>query len=284
MRDHVVRALSECVPKSDAQLLAYAVMSNHFHIIVRQGTEPLSRLMQPLCQSIALRVQRAFRHIGYVFERRFRDTACLTPRHLRNAIVYTHRNPVDGRLCEHEREYRWSSYGEYFAGDAHKGGTVNGARLFVPLRLFAVRGDASWDELRADYERYACWAAERKRLRKLHAPVPAPPPTPAGDRYWMREFFLRPARTLDNARPWRPDLRDLANATLRELTPGFTIQQLRAARGGHKAVEVRHEIIARALELGFRPVDIANYLHISPSSVSRVSARVIGVPSKSSGR
>ena len=278
LRDHVTHCLRDCLPRSDAQLLAYAVMPNHFHLIVRQGTAPLSRLMQPLCQAIALRVHRAFGHEGYVFERRFRDKACMSARHLRNAIVYTHQNPVDGKLCEQEQEFRWSSYCDYFPEFQRPEGACSRPQVFVPLRLFAVRETDSWDDLKRSYADYAAWALERRRYRKENKKPTTPPLMTAGDEYWLKNFVRRDPRTLENAAAWRPDLRDLAKSIVHEMAPGFTIAQLRMTRGGPAATMIRRAIIERALRLGFRAADIARYLHISHTIVSRRATELNGRP------
>lgn len=76
--------------RSDATLLAYAVMPNHLHLVVVQGSQPLSQLMQPLLTRIALLVQRRTGREGHIFERRFRASPCLDPDYLRNAIAYVH--------------------------------------------------------------------------------------------------------------------------------------------------------------------------------------------------
>ena len=276
MRDRIAACLRDSLPKSDAELLAYAIMPNHLHLIVRQGAAPLAALMQPLCQSIAFSVHRRCQHEGYVFERRFRDKECITARHLRNAIVYTHHNPKNAGLCSSESRYRWTSYRDYLPQHASGGPSLLGPLVLPQLRLFAVNETTSPEELKKDYERYSAWAMERRRCKRLGHAVPPVPDTPAGDRYWLEAFVPRRTCALQDPQLRRPDLCDLADSVLHELTPGFTIAQLRFTRGGPQATLVRHAIISRALHLGFRGSEIARYLHISSMTISRVKAQLKG--------
>ena len=105
LRTTIVELIHRMVARTDAQLLAYAVMPNHLHIVLRQGRMELAQVMQPLMRRVALQVQRQHGFEGSVVERRFRDTACTTPDHVRMAIVYTHLNPWRAGLCGDDLSY-----------------------------------------------------------------------------------------------------------------------------------------------------------------------------------
>ena len=115
MRTRAVGILREEVDRSDIDMLAYVIMPNHFHLVLRQGEAPLHRFMQPWLTRIALLVQRTWGCVGHVFERRYRDSVCDLD-HLRHAIDYTHRNPVRAGLCRLPDRYAWSSYGAWTDG------------------------------------------------------------------------------------------------------------------------------------------------------------------------
>ncbi len=59
---------------------------------------------------------------------------CVDAEHLREAIVYTHLNPVAAGLCERSEDYRWSSQRAYSGGELH----LSMPRLAVELELFAA--------------------------------------------------------------------------------------------------------------------------------------------------
>ena len=273
--DGIVRILCESRVRSDTQLLAWAIMPTHYHLIVRQGSAPLARLVGRVNQRIAFLVQRFYDHEGYVFERRFRHVECKDAQHLRNAIVYVHRNPVDAGICADPAEYRWSSHGSYFSQDSRHT-DLQLPEIIAPLRLYAALPDEKYDSLCARYASYVSYVDKCKVALPGHAP--SPPLLEAGDAYWFEEFVRRAPRKLNNSQSCRPDLSDLARTVLRELAPGFTIEQMLLRRGGTTVTMLRHEIIRRAVRLGFRGVDVARFLHISEATVARVAACEIGRP------
>src|SRR5687767_3318846 len=69
LRGVVVEIIVKGVALSDAKLLAYAVMPNHFHMVVVQGGMTLGTVMQPIMRRIALLIQRSRKCSGHVFER-----------------------------------------------------------------------------------------------------------------------------------------------------------------------------------------------------------------------
>jgi hypothetical protein len=97
-------------------------------------------------------------------------------------------------------------------------------------------------------------------------PRPLKPATSHGDRIWATNYSHMTRRI--NV---KPDLRDIVLRTLHEIAPGMTIEELRLRRGGRVVVEVRRTAIARSVLAGHRGVDVAAFLNVSPTTVSRVS-------------
>ena len=275
--ERIIVLLRECIPLSDAQVMAFAIMPTHLHLLVRQGSEPLSRLMQPLLSRIARVTGRKNKHKGYVFERRFRHREVLTAAHFRTAIWYIHRNPVKAKLCAEECDHPWSSWYAYTNVGNAPAESLTIPQLVVPVELFAPKPDLDFDALQKAYLDYHAY--RNSCLVDDLAQRPLRPITRAGDDYWVREFCNRDPRTLQNPAANRADLCDIARRILKKETPGITIDELRVRRGGPVLVAVRHAIIMRARRAGYRNVDVARYLHISEAVVSRVAQQAF-VPKK----
>ena len=60
-RDAYLAQLGKALEKSDAEVLAYCLMSNHVHLVVIQGNTPLSRLMKSVHTGFAGWVRRSVR-------------------------------------------------------------------------------------------------------------------------------------------------------------------------------------------------------------------------------
>jgi REP element-mobilizing transposase RayT len=262
LRSEIVAIVDYAFTQTDALLLAYAIMTNHIHLVIQQGEAPLARLMHPIGQRTAYAVHRRCKRSGYVLGYRYFDTPCLGEAHLRNAIMYTHRNPVEAGLCVDATEYEWSSALAYTSGSEALRPSLQPA-----FDLFA--SGLPDRTTRQDYSDFYSWYDTCKRLAP-DAPRPHSPGVTDSDVFWMHNFGTRPDRT---ERP-SSDLRDIALRTLAESTPEITLDLVRAGAHIRPLAAVRDAIALQALRAGHRPIDIANFLNTSDSTVSRVRTRL----------
>lgn len=281
LRSRITEYIAAAIIRTDALLLAFAIMPNHLHLVIRQGDQPLTELMQPLLRRTALLVQRSRGIEGHVLERPYRDRACLDPKYVRNAIVYTHLNPVRGRITFEPEQYRWSSHAMYISPDA-------GPRCMVPvlaadlsLGLFAARDGESVAEQRRGYNEYLRWRTacdERSSgggARSETKPI-LPPPLAGGDVHWERNFLVPgsadPVAGVGGGGSPLADLETIARSVLDDKAPDLPLHKLRSGSKVRKVVEVRRGAIVRMKAAGHRPGAIARYLRVSGSSVSRALA------------
>lgn len=274
LRSVIVDLILSTVARTDAQLLAYAVMPNHLHIVLRQGKMELARTMQPLMRRIAVRVQRAHGFEGSVVERRYRDTPCVSPDHIRSAIVYTHLNPWRAGLCGDDLAYRWTSHVAYLPGaDPTHFGIDPEAQQRI-LELFADEPHLDRDQLAERYWAHVRWRMDHDRhlaaLEAGHPPtaLPPAPPTSEGDRAWLRNYSLPNQGLADGVAPL-PDLRDFVRSLAASYDPGLTIGQLRGSWVPRSVARLRARLIRAAAARGFRTCELARFFAIAPQTVSR---------------
>lgn len=269
----IAQRISAASRRSDAALLAYAVMPNHLHLVVLQGRQPLSEVMQPLLRRIALLVQRRTAREGHIFERRFRAFPCVDPDYFRNAIAYVHLNGVRARLCATAEDYEWCSHAAYLRpGDPPDG--RHDILVENALRVFAAREGDPLHECRANYLRFLEWrramdayAAEDEDGPSTNGP-PSPPDTRGGDAYWAVNYSSARAHH-GRDRP-KADLLDIARGTLLEIAPDMDLDLLRSGYRTKAIVAVRRRFILRAVAAGHGGGGIARFLNVAPSTVSSV--------------
>lgn len=100
------------------EVLAWCLMDNHVHLLVRMGLEDLSEMMRALGSCYAAFFNRRHERVGHLFQDRFRSEPVETDSYLLTVVRYIHRNPVAAGLSS-TCEYRWSSYGAYLGTYLH---------------------------------------------------------------------------------------------------------------------------------------------------------------------
>ena len=260
VRDRVVHFLAREVERSDARLLAYVVMTNHLHLVVVQGSLPLGRFMQPLLSSIALSVHRIHGVAGHVFERRYRHSVCLDYDYLRNAIAYTHANPVRAGLCEDPAKYRWSSHAAYVAAsEGRRVKTPVAVDVAMGLTAFCVDGPATAREAGQAYLDSLASAVDPGNRGASRTPDADTPGLPD------RSDDVG-GRLIDG----RPTLEAMADHILHGV-PG-DVNHIRGRWGPRARLRIRREFVLHAVRAGYTRREIGRFLALSESAVSRLLA------------
>jgi len=97
------------------ELVAFTLMPNHFHLIVRElGDSNVSDYMQRVLNAYAKYFNAKYDQSGHVFQGPFRAVHITDDAQLQYTSAYVHRNPRELRKWRgREHLYPWSSYQDY---------------------------------------------------------------------------------------------------------------------------------------------------------------------------
>lgn len=99
------------------QLHAYALMSNHFHLMVTpESPEQLARAMQSLGRRYVRFFNDRYERTGTLWEGRYRTALINNERYWLACMRYVEMNPVRGGIVRYPELYRWSSYRAHALG------------------------------------------------------------------------------------------------------------------------------------------------------------------------
>lgn len=93
-------------------VIAWCLMGNHVHLLIRDESDNLSMAMQALLTRYARYFNKTSGHVGHVFQERFSASPIESDAYLLEAVRYIHLNPEKGGLGPADA-YRWSSFDEY---------------------------------------------------------------------------------------------------------------------------------------------------------------------------
>ena len=139
-RQRYLGLLGQVVERQGWRCLAFCLMHNHVHLLVKTPEPNLGRGMQRLNGLYAQYFNRRHRRSGHLFQGRFGTKVMWSEAQLLLAARYIARNPVKAGMCREVTDWRWS----------HHRATLNGSRpdwLDVPLLLeyFGADGGDSLD-------------------------------------------------------------------------------------------------------------------------------------------
>jgi REP element-mobilizing transposase RayT len=97
-KDFFVERLGLIIQKSQTQCLAWALIPNHFHLLLKTGTTPIATVMKRLLTGYAMQYNRRHKRNGHLFQNRYKSILCQEDSYLLELIRYIHLNPLRAKL------------------------------------------------------------------------------------------------------------------------------------------------------------------------------------------
>ncbi len=91
---------------------AYALMKNHYHILIEQEETPVSRIMQVVKSNYSHYFNMKHSRVGHLFQGRYKSIIVENNEYLAALIKYINMNPVKSKLAKDIADYPWSSHAE----------------------------------------------------------------------------------------------------------------------------------------------------------------------------
>jgi len=117
-----------------ADIYAYCLLNNHFHILVRIKEKneieinklkfstvekpkevSASRQFSHFLNAYSQAVNKKYARTGSLFEKRFQRKRISDDHYLRQVILYINTNPLKHNLVEKPEDYKWSSYNSHIS-------------------------------------------------------------------------------------------------------------------------------------------------------------------------
>jgi len=105
--------LATILEETQTQCYAWALIPNHFHILLRTGTTQLSKVMRRLMTGYAVTFNIRHRRSGHLFQNRYKSVVCEEDTYLLELTRYIHLNPLRARLVEDLKsldKYPWAGH------------------------------------------------------------------------------------------------------------------------------------------------------------------------------
>jgi REP element-mobilizing transposase RayT len=129
-----VELLAYVVRRWKWDCLAYCLMTNHVHLLIRTPEPTMGRGMHFLHTFYAQEFNAKYGRVGHLFQNRYGSNRIWAPDRLRSAIDYIAANPVTAGLCADPADWPWSSHARLALDDAPPW-------LARPTDLIAVQRD-----------------------------------------------------------------------------------------------------------------------------------------------
>jgi REP element-mobilizing transposase RayT len=97
-RNHFIERLGAILTETRTRCLAWALVNNHFHLLLKTGDAPLPTVMRRLMTGYAVSFNLRYRRHGHLFQNRYKSILCQEEAYLTELVRYIHLNPVRARI------------------------------------------------------------------------------------------------------------------------------------------------------------------------------------------
>src|SRR5665647_2349785 len=107
--DRLISLLSE----TGVHCYAWAILSNHFHLLLMPTSTPLAHFMRRLLTGYAVSFNRRNQRSGHLFQNRYKSIVCEEEPYLLELVRYIHLNPLRAGMIASLEEldlYPWSGH------------------------------------------------------------------------------------------------------------------------------------------------------------------------------
>ena len=112
-RENFVKRLGELSTETKTTIYAWALMTNHAHILLRSSEFGLPGFMRRLLTGYAISYNRRHRRWGHLFQNRYKSIICDEDAYFTLLVRYIHLNPLRAKLVNSLGQldrYRWCGH------------------------------------------------------------------------------------------------------------------------------------------------------------------------------
>ncbi len=283
--DFLDRLADLCV---DGNLMVYAwsLLSNHFHLLVRTGRQPISKSMKKLLTGYVVKFNLRHKRCGHLFQNRYKSIICEEDPYLLELTRYIHLNPLRAGIVgdlEELRHYRWAGH-SVIMGRVERGwqdidtvlayfgkgrDAVKKYEQFVQEGISQgrrpdlvggglIRSLGGWSQVLSLRRRGIKIASDERILGRVEF-----------IRRILSEAEEREKETLRLSQK-KPDLTTVARRVIE--AEGIGESELRSGMRKREVVRVRRMFCQLAVrEMGYAGAEVARFLGVTTSSVNRLA-------------
>ncbi|MDI6761703.1 MAG: transposase [Thermodesulfobacteriota bacterium] len=284
--DFLNRLANQCL---DGNLIVYAwcLLSNHFHLLVRTGCQPISRSMKKLLTGYVVNFNLRHKRTGHLFQNRYKSIICEDDPYLLELTRYIHLNPVRAGMVDGVEElnnYRWAGHSVIMGRVEQKWQDID-----TVLRYFG-RGREAVEK----YEQFVREGVSQGRrpelvggglirslggwsqvlsLKRRGGKIASDERILGSEGFIERLLSEAEEREKETLRLSRkvPDLITLARRIIKE--EGIEESELRSGMREKRVVKGRRMFCQLAVgKMGYPGAEVARFLGVTTSSVNRLAA------------
>ena len=143
-RDNFLDRLGKILLETQTACFAWALIPNHFHLLLRTGTTAISTVMRRLLTGYAVSYNFRHRRHGHLFQNRYKSILCQEDAYLLELVRYIHLNPL---RAANVKDLRTLSNYPYCGHSCMLGATIHDwqdvdyvLKFFASKKSQAIRG------------------------------------------------------------------------------------------------------------------------------------------------
>lgn len=112
-RKKFVDLMGSLASETDTHIYAWALLTNHAHILLRSGPLGVSKYMKRLLTGYAVFYNRRHRRHGHLFQNRYKSIVVEEDPYFQELVRYIHLNPLRARMIDSFAKlnrYRWCGH------------------------------------------------------------------------------------------------------------------------------------------------------------------------------
>jgi len=109
-RNNFLERLGAIALETDTRCYAWALIPNHFHLVLKTGRKPIATVMRRLLTGYAGSYNRRHRRCGHLFQNRYKSILCQEDAYLKELVRYIHLNPLRAGLVDSLKSLDTYSY------------------------------------------------------------------------------------------------------------------------------------------------------------------------------
>jgi REP element-mobilizing transposase RayT len=112
--ENFISRLAQLLNETSTFCYAWALMKNHAHLLLRSGPSPLTSFMRRLLTGYAQQFNRRHNRSGHLFQNRYKSFLCEEDPYLLELVRYIHLNPIRAGAAKDMaalEKFRWCGHG-----------------------------------------------------------------------------------------------------------------------------------------------------------------------------